>query len=412
MHVPKEVERAELYRLVWDKPMLRVAEQFGVSSSYLARVCSQLHVPRPERGYWAKLEAGMSPSIPALPPAPPGVPSGWSPGKALDVPVYQPIPGARSSEPDIAGGELHPVLRGMREHFAKAATTRECGYLKPSKWTLPDFTVTASTLDRAIALANMLYQELERLGATVVLDGASRPDFGELEDGSHVFYNNLWVPRRSTVAYFNTVAVGFAIGELSEVVEARYIKGKYFREDSVEAERARKSRSGGRTWTSKQPFATGRLFILAYAASSHANWQQRWNEKATGELEDKLALICRTAKRAVGAIGQMIAEGEKKARIERERWEAQQREYDERRRREARDRQRQDSKDQLLQIFRLWNEAAQIRQFLAELEAAQPKVNAESQAEFARRVAEARSILPEIDLASALMKWIPPGDYQ
>jgi hypothetical protein len=43
------VSREELYELVWSVPMVRVAEKFNVSGSYMARVCSTLHVPRPER---------------------------------------------------------------------------------------------------------------------------------------------------------------------------------------------------------------------------------------------------------------------------------------------------------------------------------------------------------------------------
>ena len=49
------VSREELYEMVWSVPMVKVAEKFTVSGSYMARVCSALHVPRPERGYWAKL---------------------------------------------------------------------------------------------------------------------------------------------------------------------------------------------------------------------------------------------------------------------------------------------------------------------------------------------------------------------
>lgn len=39
------ISREELYGLVWEKPMLRVAEELGVSSSYMARVCTELRVP-------------------------------------------------------------------------------------------------------------------------------------------------------------------------------------------------------------------------------------------------------------------------------------------------------------------------------------------------------------------------------
>ena len=52
------ITREEFYGLVWSKPMTKVAQQFKVSGSYMARVRSFLQVPRPERGYWAKLAVG------------------------------------------------------------------------------------------------------------------------------------------------------------------------------------------------------------------------------------------------------------------------------------------------------------------------------------------------------------------
>ncbi len=53
------ITREDLYELVWSTPMIKVAEKFEVSGSYLARVCTELRVPRPERGYWAKLAVGQ-----------------------------------------------------------------------------------------------------------------------------------------------------------------------------------------------------------------------------------------------------------------------------------------------------------------------------------------------------------------
>jgi hypothetical protein len=66
------ISREELYQLVWAEPMLQVAAQFGVSSSYMARVCTAMNVPRPERGYWAKLTFGQPIPRPGLPDAQPG----------------------------------------------------------------------------------------------------------------------------------------------------------------------------------------------------------------------------------------------------------------------------------------------------------------------------------------------------
>ncbi len=49
------VSREQLYAEVWAEPMTKVALKYKVSSSFMARVCNWLNVPRPERGYWAKL---------------------------------------------------------------------------------------------------------------------------------------------------------------------------------------------------------------------------------------------------------------------------------------------------------------------------------------------------------------------
>ena len=59
--------REELYQLVWSAPMSKAADHFGVSGSYLARVCTILNVPRPQRGYWAKLAVGKAPPALLLP---------------------------------------------------------------------------------------------------------------------------------------------------------------------------------------------------------------------------------------------------------------------------------------------------------------------------------------------------------
>jgi len=61
------VSREELYELVWSMPMVKVAEKFKVSGSYMARVCANLTVPRPERVYWAKLAVGKALDKPSLP---------------------------------------------------------------------------------------------------------------------------------------------------------------------------------------------------------------------------------------------------------------------------------------------------------------------------------------------------------
>jgi hypothetical protein len=59
-HLLAKYNRAELYEKVWSQPMRILAQQYGVSDVYLARVCRLLRIPLPGRGYWAKKSAGMA----------------------------------------------------------------------------------------------------------------------------------------------------------------------------------------------------------------------------------------------------------------------------------------------------------------------------------------------------------------
>lgn len=52
-------ERETLYEEVWNNPVTKVAEKYGVSDVMIHKVCKALEVPVPPRGYWAKKEAGQ-----------------------------------------------------------------------------------------------------------------------------------------------------------------------------------------------------------------------------------------------------------------------------------------------------------------------------------------------------------------
>jgi hypothetical protein len=56
--VMQPYDREELYRKVWEQPLLKVAEEYGVSAVALGKTCRKLSVPVPGRGHWAKLAYG------------------------------------------------------------------------------------------------------------------------------------------------------------------------------------------------------------------------------------------------------------------------------------------------------------------------------------------------------------------
>lgn len=54
----KTLTRAEMYELVWAEPMTQLAKEMGVSDVALHKICKRHNIPKPPRGYWAKLATG------------------------------------------------------------------------------------------------------------------------------------------------------------------------------------------------------------------------------------------------------------------------------------------------------------------------------------------------------------------
>ena len=52
------LSRRSLYDLVWSQPMRVLCTRFGISDVALAKTCKRAMIPTPERGYWARKEAG------------------------------------------------------------------------------------------------------------------------------------------------------------------------------------------------------------------------------------------------------------------------------------------------------------------------------------------------------------------
>jgi hypothetical protein len=64
-----QISRRDLYNRVWSTPMTKLARELDISDVGLAKACRRYNIPRPPRGYWAKLAAGKASPKPGLPPA-------------------------------------------------------------------------------------------------------------------------------------------------------------------------------------------------------------------------------------------------------------------------------------------------------------------------------------------------------
>lgn len=61
-----DISREELFALVWERPATEVAQELGISDVALGKLCHRLQVPKPPRGYWARVRAGRTQKRPPL----------------------------------------------------------------------------------------------------------------------------------------------------------------------------------------------------------------------------------------------------------------------------------------------------------------------------------------------------------
>jgi hypothetical protein len=174
--------------------------------------------------------------------------------------------------------DLHPLIIGVKAHFLAGRLAHGAGHLSPAKKLLVDLVVSKTGLDKALAFANPLFLALEANGYRVMIAPhgeqlrLAEVDEHEVPRKSHGdTYSYLWGPVRCTVVYIGTVAIGLTIIEMSERVEARYIKGEFVRlSDNNPPKRGRNSADYG--WTSTHDFPSGRLCLQAYSPYWQANW--------------------------------------------------------------------------------------------------------------------------------------------
>lgn len=169
-------ERGLLYDQVWEKPLREVAKTYGVSDVYLGKICRQLNVPLPGRGYWAKIRAGKKPRRIKLPPARKNAKTqivAWhhtnQPRRKLVEPGEAKLALSRRI---IVADEL------ADPHKLVARTQRRMRNKKPTNGAVAgrglgvlDITASPQALDRALRIADALLKGIDEAGLKVVITG-------------------------------------------------------------------------------------------------------------------------------------------------------------------------------------------------------------------------------------------------
>lgn len=417
-----ELTREELYELVWKEPMLRIGERVGVSSSYMARVCTDLRVPRPPRGYWAQLEFGKSvPDRPPLPPARPGDTTTWSPGAALPA-LPKEWRAARGStrDPDAARGSgkvkvdrVHELLLGAKPHFLKTRKSEE-GLLRPFKRVLVDVVSSERQLEGALAAANELFRALEAKGhrATFAPPGArmQRAEFEvrETKNKNH-YYPAIWAPDRVTVVYIGQVPIGLTLFETLEEVEVMYVNGTYIPVSELTPTQLRRCQ-GAMYWKHHQQRPSGRFCLQAYCPNSMVAWSKQWRAQTARELAAVVPQLVQELEAAAPVLATLVKEAQEKAAAMQRQWEEESRLRREQEERARRVKLRQDAMAELLSSIEAWDRARRVQDWLALAEREANALTGEERAHLLGRLSEARKLVGDGHALDALRKWKAPEE--
>lgn len=412
------VTREQLYAEVWAEPMTKVALRYGVSSSFMARVCAAMSVPRPAVGYWTRLEFGKPVSKPPLPDARPFDMLAWAPGMEFpSKPVLKPaapVPATKKArapkKPALTGPRMHPLLRDIRSHFEAGRENRN-GYFRPNKKTLSDVVVSKAALHAAVQLANQLYLAFEDLGHEVswlpVGADFQRHQVNVHEKPpSHEDYETYWYPARLTAVSMGTLAIGLTIFETCEAIEMRYIRGTYYREDQLPKVNPRDM---VHSWTTMQNQCTGRFCIQAYSPYGVLDWSRQWVEVKPGELLGKVQAIVTELADLAPELVALYEAAQQRAEVERQRREAEwQRWQAESRAKELLNAQTK-SKEALLASIEHWAKVKAMDAFFEDVERRAAELPDDTErAAILANVQQAREVIGSTDALAYFKNWRYP----
>ncbi|MGX1742110.1 hypothetical protein ACWIEX_11185 [Bosea sp. NPDC055353] len=416
--------REDLYERVWATPINHLADELGMNSYRLARICEALNVPRPPAGYWQKKAVGKEAPRPDLPAALPGDQVCWDRGTPLSAPplkrVYRRLD--RKAADRARRPTRHPMLIGVDEFFRKSRTDETNEFLRPYKYLLPDIVASADHLPAALDIANEIYNALDQRGHRVMFAPADqemrrihvdeqevpRKDrkYGRYQTGS------IWSPRRPTVTYVGSIPVGLVLTEMTERVTMRYLDGSYVREDSKLVRSARPWQLT-HSWTTEQDLPCGRFRFVAYCPLANIEWSASWQDTHSADLKSLVPSIVSRLQSSEAELRALIFAEEKAAAQRRKEWAESQERYSRQEDRRAVERALADSKEQLAEIMEKWAAATAVERFFQEAEMRLAKVDNERRAEIEARLALARSMLGEQDPLRFLSEWVAPQErYQ
>jgi hypothetical protein len=177
-----EIKRDELYERIWSKAMSKVAAEYGLSDVGLAKVCERLEVPRPPRGYWARVAHGHVVERPPLLPLGPSASVAKPRVRATTknpAPVRAPVAPQLPPVLPPSGRDAHPAVAALMEQIIDDPYNRDTMLTVRCRGQAT-LRVSEAHKGRALVTLNSLCRALEAAGIRVTLE-PQRQEFHRYE---------------------------------------------------------------------------------------------------------------------------------------------------------------------------------------------------------------------------------------
>ncbi|EBC0775977.1 hypothetical protein HM25_004634 [Salmonella enterica subsp. enterica serovar Carno] len=394
-------DREALYKLVWREPAERIAAQYGISTTLLAKRCTEMRIPRPLAGYWKALAKGAAPAIPALP--------ALKKGKMVRV--------RENGNPSVQSpvtGNGYGLINDLKTYLPASPVTED-GYYKPAKKKLLDLNVSDTGFNSAIEFLSRFFDALGKQGHRVTLDVPGERmhradiDIKEEPKGGGYRWDNLWRPYTPSIICVGDMYFAFNLAEMTEYVPAKKVKNRYVRDEQM-ARWIRGKNSEPFLHVSKHTLPTGRFLLQLYSPYSSAKWLVQFRQTKQCGLISQIPKMISALQEAVPLISKQLEE----ARIKAEEWRVQrEREhtiYLEKERIRQEEEAYNASRTELKSIMAQWAEDKRMEQFFREAELDVAGLDEQQKIRVMERLQLARQFLSEDTAVERLLKWKTPKE--
>lgn len=171
-----KIAREDLYKRVWEVPLIKLAKEFNISDVGLAKACRRSKIPTPPVGYWSKVAHGKSIPKPPLPSASDAFvvlePERHRQEGGSVVPTAEEFPGLQVAvRPDLEG--LAPFTASTYAHLSKGNASTS-GFLVSGSSSFFSCSTSVGSIGRVARILDAIERTLPVVGAKLVRDTESK----------------------------------------------------------------------------------------------------------------------------------------------------------------------------------------------------------------------------------------------